>query len=43
MTAKLPPGPTKLHKNLAVGMPLKAATDKALGKSSAPASPPKKR
>lgn len=38
--AKLPEGPTKLRKNLAVGMPLKQAVAKA---QSAPAAPPKKR
>lgn len=32
MMAKLPAGPTKLQKNMAVGMSKKEAEDKALGK-----------
>jgi hypothetical protein len=40
MMAKLPQGPTPLHKNMAVGMDRKSAEAKALEKKSAP---PKKR
>jgi hypothetical protein len=37
MTAKLPAGPTNLHKNIAVGDSLEKAQSKAAGKAKPPA------